>query len=68
MNHVYNGISSSSYGPTPSHRKSLDYARETFAPIRSRLNAIIESDIPALRDAVREAGAPWGQGQPIPRS
>jgi hypothetical protein len=68
MSHAYNGVDNSSYGPTPAHRQSLEYACEVFAPIRERLNAIIESDIPALRDALRKAGAPWGQGQPIPRS
>jgi hypothetical protein len=59
-------VAGSSYGPAPAHRKSLAYAREAFGPIRERLNAIIESDIPALREAARNAGAPWGRGQPIP--
>jgi hypothetical protein len=64
--HANNGVDDSSYGPTPAHRRSLQYAREAFAPIRERLTAIIEADIPALRQQLLEAGAPWGRGQTIP--
>ena len=66
MSHAYNGVDNSSYGPTPSHRKSLKYAQQAFEPIRARLKNVIEKEIPALRKALRAAGAPWGKGQPIP--
>lgn len=66
MNHAYNGVDNSSYGPTPSHRKSLEYARQAFEPIRARLKRAIEEDIPALRKALSASDAPWGKGQPIP--
>lgn len=66
MSHAYNGVSRSSYGPTPSHRKSLEYAQQAFEPIRTQLKRVIEEEIPALRKTLRAAGAPWGKGQPIP--
>ncbi len=66
LSHAYNGVDNSSYGPTPSHRQSLEYATQEFAPIRAGLQKLIEEDIPALRKALLDAGAPWGRGQPIP--
>ena len=68
LSHASNGVDNSSYGPTPAHRRSLEYARQEFAPLRERLTAIIEKDLPALRKTLLEAGAPWGRGQPIPAS
>ena len=59
------GVSNSSYGPTPSHRQSMAYAREAFAPAKDRLNALVEKEIPALRATLRQAGAPWTIGEPI---
>jgi hypothetical protein len=68
LSHARNGVDDSSYGPTPEHRKSLEYAGEVFAPIRERLNAIVTEDLPALRQQLLDAGAPWGRGQPVPSS
>ena len=66
LSHARNGVDDSSYGPTPSHRKSLQYATEAFAPVRERLKAITEVELPALRQRLLDAGAPWGRGQAIP--
>ena len=66
LGHAYNGVDNSSYGPTPSHRRSLEYAAEVFAPIREQLNQILDSELPALREDLENAGAPWGRGQVIP--
>jgi len=65
LGHAMRGVSNSSYGPTPSHRQSVAYARDAFGPARDRLNALIESEIPALRAELQEAGAPWTVGEPI---
>ena len=65
--HAAGGVQSSSYGPTPAHRRSLDYARGEFEPLQQRLAKVLEEDIPALRKDLLEAGAPWGAGQPVPR-
>lgn len=63
--HAMGGVSESTYGPTPEHRKSLQYAQDAFAPIKARVNAIVANDVPALRQRLLEAGAPWGRGQVI---
>jgi hypothetical protein len=65
LGHALRGVSNSSYGPTPSHRQSVAYAREAFAPAKDRLNALVEKEIPALRATLRQAGAPWTIGEPI---
>jgi len=65
LGHAMRGVSNSSYGPTPSHRKSMQYAKEAFGPAKMRLNALIETDIPALKAELREAGAPWTVGEAI---
>ncbi|HKK23238.1 MAG TPA: glycosyl hydrolase, partial [Pseudohaliea sp.] len=64
--HAKMGVSGSSYGPTPAHRQSLGYAREALAPLAEQLNGILERELPALRAALREAGAPWSMGQVVP--
>lgn len=66
LDHAYSGVSSASYGPTPAHKRSLGFAKDALAPIRERLNAIVEDELPALRKALLDAGAPWGRGQVIP--
>ena len=63
--HAMWGVSSSSYGPTASHRDSFSYAESLFEPIQARLNVITEQEIPALKAALRANGAPWTIGQPI---
>ncbi|TCO77011.1 photosystem II stability/assembly factor-like uncharacterized protein [Chromatocurvus halotolerans] len=64
--HATAGVAGSTYGPTPAHERSLQYAAEAFAPIRDRLNSILTEDLPELREALLERGAPWGRGQTIP--
>ena len=65
LGHAMRGVSNSSYGPTPSHRQSVGYARGAFEPAKDRLNALIENEIPALRAELQKAGAPWSVGDPI---
>lgn len=60
------GTSASTYGPTPTHRASLDIAERAFARSRKRLNTLLGTDLPALQRKLRDAGAPWTRGQPIP--
>jgi hypothetical protein len=60
------GTSNSTYGPTPTHRRSLEIAKSQFADIREKLEHIRLNRIPELEKALQEAGAPWIEGQPIP--
>lgn len=60
------GTYKSTYGPTPNHRQQLAYAREEFQTLRSRLEQIRSSEIPALEKTLFEAGAPWIDGMSLP--
>lgn len=56
----------STYGPTPTHRRSLDIAEKELAVARERLNAVLERRLPAFEKALEQAGAPWTPGRPVP--
>jgi hypothetical protein len=60
------GTYNSTYGPTPSHRRSLEIAKSKFSLIREKLEELRQHQIPALEKKLIEAGAPWFEGQPIP--
>jgi hypothetical protein len=56
----------STYGPTSTHRRSLEIAEQEFAGVRERLNAVLEQRLPAFEKRLEEAGAPWTPGRPVP--
>jgi len=51
------------YGPTGMHRESLVLAREELEPIKAYLERITGDLLPKLEAELREAGAPWIEGQ-----
>jgi photosystem II stability/assembly factor-like uncharacterized protein len=52
------GTANSTYGPTATHRRSLEIAASEFAPWRTALDEILSVRIPALEAALQAAGAP----------
>ncbi len=60
------GTSRSTYGPTPTHKRSLEIAAAEFRELRGKLDSILEEQLPNLEKAMQDAGAPWIKGQPIP--
>jgi photosystem II stability/assembly factor-like uncharacterized protein len=60
------GTAWSTYGPTATHRRSLEIAEAEFAKVRERLNAVLEQRLPAFEKRLEEAGAPWTPGRPVP--
>ncbi|HVO10013.1 MAG TPA: glycosyl hydrolase [Vicinamibacteria bacterium] len=56
----------STYGPTPTHRRSLEIAETEFASLRDRLNLLLEERLPAFERRLEQAGAPWTAGRPVP--
>ncbi len=62
------GTSFSTYGPTPTHERSLEIAEQEFAGIKTALDRIFDTELPALRKAMDEAGVPWTPGRGVPGS
>ena len=60
------GTSFSSYGPTPTHERSLEIAEKEFAGIKAALERIFNTELPTLRKAMDEAGVPWTPGRGVP--
>ena len=57
------GTRSSTYGPTPTHERSLEIALKELKVIDAKVDAIIKDQIPALENALKDIGAPWILGQ-----
>lgn len=68
LNAAQMGTAFSSYGPTPSHERGLEIAEENFVDIKTALDRIYSTKLPALRKAMDEAGVPWTPGRGVPGS
>ncbi len=64
--HAMLGVQYSSYGPTPAHKRSLELAESDYADLSARLNQFEQQTLPALEQALRDAGAPWSPGAALP--
>jgi hypothetical protein len=60
------GTAFSTYGPTPTHRRSLEIAEAELAGVRERLNAVLGQRLPAFERKLEQAGAPWTPVRPVP--
>ena len=56
----------STYGPTPTHRRSVEIAEREFDALRPEIDRLIDVDLPALEKQLDEAGVPWTPGRGIP--
>ncbi|MCK4750158.1 MAG: hypothetical protein KAT15_24045, partial [Bacteroidales bacterium] len=54
---------STSYGPTELHRESLELGKKELEPITSELKKVTNELLPGLEKALKDAGAPWIEGQ-----
>ena len=57
------GSESSTYGPTPTHRMSLDDGLERLERVRAVLDTIARESLPSLEAELSAAGAPWSPGR-----
>jgi photosystem II stability/assembly factor-like uncharacterized protein len=62
------GTENSTYGPTPLLKRSLEIAQTEFAELKTGFEEIVNHQIPSLEKALIQAGAPWVEGQPIPKN
>lgn len=51
------------YGPTPNHIKALDRGEKQLAGVKVKLEELMQTTLPKLRTALRDAGAPRIAGQ-----
>ncbi|GEA11413.1 sialidase family protein [Alteromonas sp. KUL49] len=52
----------SSYGPTQQHKDQLGYANDGLDDVSKRVKMLQETTVPALQQAVMNAGGPWTAG------
>jgi len=60
------GVVSSTYGPTATHRRSLELAERQFAEVRETLSTILDVELPELENEMDAAGVPWTPGRRVP--
>ena len=54
---------SNTYGPTGTQKTSLNRAKNQLQDIKSKLRTMAENTLPALETRLKQAGAPWIEGQ-----
>ncbi len=54
---------SSTYGPTENHVAAFERAVTQLRDLKSELKTISEDTLPSLRSALKDAGAPWIEGE-----
>ena len=57
-----NGVENSTYGPTPTHERSLELAEKEYKELQKELDTIVDEKIPAVEIQLKEAGAPEIKG------
>ncbi|MFY0689488.1 MAG: glycosyl hydrolase [Cyclobacteriaceae bacterium] len=55
----------STYGPTDMHKENIALARTQLKSIKTAIVEISERTFPALEKALKDAGAPWIEGQTL---
>ena len=56
-------LSSSTYGPTATHKSALNVAQAQLKAIKIRLQDLANTTIPALETELKASGAPWIESQ-----
>jgi photosystem II stability/assembly factor-like uncharacterized protein len=59
--------SGSTHGPTQTHRRDYQIAREEYEAVLGEVKELIEVDFVKLQGDLEAAGLPWTSGRPIPR-
>ncbi len=60
------GVGSSTYGPTPTHTRSLELAERAFAEVRQTLHQLLDVELPDIEAQMEAAGVPWTPGRGVP--
>jgi hypothetical protein len=62
---VVGALQDTRYGPTDTHRRSLEIAEEQFGSLADALRRV-SADMRRLEQDMEAAGVPWTPGRPIP--
>lgn len=65
MGVAFLGTFLSTYGATPTHRRSLDIAKEGLEQLVAELDAILSERLPGLEAELEDAKVPWTPGRSI---
>ena len=57
----------SMHGPTPTHTQTIAIAKKQLAGIKAKVATMSEQTIPSLEKALQALGAPWIEGQALPK-
>ena len=60
------GTGLSTYGPTPTHKRSLAIGQQEFAQFKATLNDLLTKQIPDFEKQLQKAGGPWVSGGTLP--
>jgi hypothetical protein len=60
------GTFRSTYGPLATHERMVEIAEAEFEPVKTAIRRIGDTDLPALRRGLDEAGVPWTPGRGVP--
>ena len=60
------GTFRSTYGPTPTHERMMEIAEAEFEAVKTALRRMGDTELPALRRSLDEAGVPWTPGRGVP--
>jgi hypothetical protein len=58
--------SQSTYGPTPLAKENMAIAKNQLDEMMENMENILNDRLPELEKALRDAGAPWIEGMPLP--
>ena len=62
-NRVAYSALNNTYGPTGPHKASLNRAKKQLQEVKDRLKVLANSTLPANEQRLKQAGAPWIEGQ-----
>ena len=63
---VSRGIGQSTYGPTDTNRRTLELAMKQLVADRKNFESI-QKEISELAQDLLDSGAPWIEGEPLPK-
>ncbi len=68
LNVAMMGTFRSTYGPTPTHVRSLEITISDFSEVKARLQKMLDEDLPTLRKQLDAAKVPWTPGRGVPEA